>query len=415
MQVSEAISKRFAERTYTDAPVTRDIIAHLLAAAHQAPCSCNLQLMQYVVVDDPELRLKLADIATKKLLWAPVNIFFFVDPRLNTERQATIMGMGAAMQNLALAATEMGLGTCPMAGFKGDNELKTLLGVPEYMEAILIMSVGYPKDSEQQKVRSRLAVEELVHYNQYSPAQPPLKMSDALSDWSIPELINYRRRIGPVYRYADRFRLHIFPDNVYECAAEIAKENVPHTGAKVLDLVSFDSRFAQAVVRNIPDVKLTVSDYFPEVTSIFAAQSDTVSYLEINEENELAADSESFELVTLVHKLNFTPNPAALVREGARVLKKDGLFLVTSEPYNFWKSAGYWLRKFWLCRIKGKSCNVYDNNPYYKIGPYKKRDLASLEKLCKNSGLRLVKRGAVELASTGRFKSEVAYALYAKD
>ena len=73
MDVFESIEKRFSVRSYKDQPIAPEVLQKILEAAWHAPCSCNLQLMQYIVITDIDIREKLAKIATAKMLWAPVN------------------------------------------------------------------------------------------------------------------------------------------------------------------------------------------------------------------------------------------------------------------------------------------------------------------------------------------------------
>lgn len=416
MEVTEAIKSRYSEREYSDTPVDREQVNLLLEAAHEAPCSCNLQLMQYVVVDDPGLREKLSRVATHKMMWAPTNIFFFIDPRYTVKRHSAVMGLGAAMQNMSLTATSLGLATCPMAGFVGDREIKNILGVPEHLEPILILGVGYPKYTKVQKIRQRLPLSSMAHYNQFDPSHASfINPSSQLSDWSVSQLVDYRRRIGPVYRYDDRFLLQIFPRQAYEKAVEVLIEKSNLKDKQVLDLFSFDSCFAKYLFDRSQGANITVSDYFPEVTSQIQNLHEEITFVSIDENNVLGVADSSQDVVTAVEKLQFTPNLEALVREVARVLKSGGQFYVTLEKKPWLKRLYYACMTLYRTYSPFVTSNVYEGSPYYKIGPYREVRMASLKKTCSRYGMSIQATGSASYTSRSRFGLEISYALFTKD
>ncbi|MCX7976141.1 MAG: nitroreductase family protein, partial [Bellilinea sp.] len=51
---------------------------------------------------------------------------------------------GAALQNMLLAATELGLGGCPVASFNKPGLIR-LLNLPEGVEPKLLVTIGKPK------------------------------------------------------------------------------------------------------------------------------------------------------------------------------------------------------------------------------------------------------------------------------
>jgi nitroreductase len=70
-----------------------------------------------------------------------------------------------AMQNLVLAATELGLGTCWIAAFN-EEAAKKALGIPEDVRVVAMTPLGYP-DQEKGPVTRRKQLSTIVHYNQW--------------------------------------------------------------------------------------------------------------------------------------------------------------------------------------------------------------------------------------------------------
>lgn len=168
MNVLEAIAARHSVRDYADAPVAREAIERLLHAAAQAPTAMNTQHWAFGVIQGGE---KLADIGER----ARLALLAELDgrgvtggfrERLEKPDMALFHGATAliviygpagddfaaincalAAENLMLAATELGLGTCWIgmaSALLNDPEFKRELGVPEAMTAVAPIIVGHP-------------------------------------------------------------------------------------------------------------------------------------------------------------------------------------------------------------------------------------------------------------------------------
>ena len=73
----------------------------------------------------------------------------------------------AATENVLLAATDLGLGTCWIAGDKKEycEEVKNLFGVPPSFKLISLISVGWAaKSPRQHKKRS---LQEVLHWEKF--------------------------------------------------------------------------------------------------------------------------------------------------------------------------------------------------------------------------------------------------------
>ena len=68
------------------------------------------------------------------------------------------------MDHISLAAADLGLGTCWVASFDIEAT-RQLLKIPEHIEPIILMSLGYPADNLNEKERKTL--EQLVSYNSW--------------------------------------------------------------------------------------------------------------------------------------------------------------------------------------------------------------------------------------------------------
>ena len=174
------INKRQSVRAYADKPVEREKIARCIEAAHLAPSACNAQPWKFIVVDDTELKNKIADTTTTKMIpmnhftkQAPVHIVVVMEnPNLSSalgsvirDKPFTLIDVGIASIQFCLQASEEGLGTC-MIGWFNEKRVKKLLNIPSSKRAVLIITTGYSASDEIREKR-RKPIGDIFSYNSY--------------------------------------------------------------------------------------------------------------------------------------------------------------------------------------------------------------------------------------------------------
>lgn len=180
MDVLEAIKDRRSIRQYKDTPVPDEVLNKVLDAARWAPSWANTQCTRYVVVKDPATKAKLAETvhkgnpAAEALKSSPIVIVACAELKKSgyyrgevaTDRGDWFMfDVGIAMENLALAAHSLGLGTVH-AGFIPDSKkVGEILGTPEGIVAVEMMPLGYPAAEAKAPPRKELA--DIVFYEKY--------------------------------------------------------------------------------------------------------------------------------------------------------------------------------------------------------------------------------------------------------
>jgi nitroreductase len=174
MDVLEAIRQRRAIRRYLPDPVSRENIRTILDAANWAPSAMNRQQWQFVVVTGKKIgemgesfkrvieeytrnwdssRMRGSPFTREEFIrfaatygGAPVVIAVLTDTANTPDFQrANLESASAAMQNLILAATALGLGTCWMTGpLQDEKALRRILQIPEGKEVIAVTPLGWP-------------------------------------------------------------------------------------------------------------------------------------------------------------------------------------------------------------------------------------------------------------------------------
>ena len=180
MNFLNLVKKRQSTRRYLDRPVERDKIEKCIEAARLAPSATNTQPWKFIVVDNPELREKVARKTFNQIvsfnrfsLQVPV-LIVITSNRMNfsnkitqtlKNRELTPIDIGIAAEHICLQAAEEGLGTCFMGWFD-EKGVKKLLNIPASKRVELIIAMGYPA-SDIIRTKTRKKLHEIMTYNHY--------------------------------------------------------------------------------------------------------------------------------------------------------------------------------------------------------------------------------------------------------
>lgn len=180
MKFLDLVNKRQSVRGYLEQPVEREKIDRCLEAARVAPSACNSQPWRFIVVDDPELRLKVAKETFGKILsfnhfsmQAPVLVVIITEKskpiaRIGgaiKDKTYNLIDIGIAAEHFCLQAVEEGLGTC-MLGWFDSKKLYEYLNIPKNKQIDLIITLGYPKN-EDVRTKKRKNIDEIRTFNSF--------------------------------------------------------------------------------------------------------------------------------------------------------------------------------------------------------------------------------------------------------
>lgn len=177
--LDEIIKGRKSTRNYKSDPVEKEKIMLLLEAACLAPSACNAQPWKFIVVENPRLKEDVVKEGLNNLVvanrWAqdaPVIIAvcsltkFFVHKVAEKIQDVDyhLIDLGIACEHLVLKAEELGLGTCYIGWFRG-KEIKKILKIPSSHKIECLITLGYPKETEQTSARAaRKSIEEIAEF-----------------------------------------------------------------------------------------------------------------------------------------------------------------------------------------------------------------------------------------------------------
>ena len=154
MDFWEVVARRYSVRDYADnRDVPQDIIEKVLSAAIQAPSGGNRQSWRFIVVRNEGLRATLcqASFGQKFVAGAPVVIAVCAMPEVSGSRYGdrgrhlfTIQDTAAAIENMLLAATALGLGTCWVGSFD-ERAVAEALALSADLRPVALVPIGYPR------------------------------------------------------------------------------------------------------------------------------------------------------------------------------------------------------------------------------------------------------------------------------
>ena len=171
MSVLDVIKERRSVRSYKPDPIPEDVLQRVLDAARFSPSGKNLQPWKFILVNDENLKRRLAEASVGQyfVAEAPLVIVACAFPdkcysRMGNYMKSWPVDVAIAIEHLMLQAQEEGLGTCWIGAFE-EEDVKAILDIPEGVRVLALTPVGYT--TENPAPRGRKSLEEIISYNSY--------------------------------------------------------------------------------------------------------------------------------------------------------------------------------------------------------------------------------------------------------
>ena len=195
MELSEVISRRRMTRAFTARPLDDGVVDGLLSLALRAPSAGNTQGREFVVLEGAEQTDRYWQATTDEawrtgsrryagLSRAPVIVLVFADPpayvaryrerdkqRQDAEEVEWIVPFwfvdaAFATMHLLLGASDRGVGAAFLGNFRGEDALRTALGIPDRLRWLGAVLLGEPADPDppsSSSDRPRRTLDDSVH------------------------------------------------------------------------------------------------------------------------------------------------------------------------------------------------------------------------------------------------------------
>ncbi len=162
MDALEAIRKRRSVRSYTGESIPREDLEKIVDAGRLAATGNNKQPWDFIVITERGMIDQLK-IAAQWMENAAAVIAVVLDP----SSRWWLEDGAAAVENMLIASTALGYGSCWLEGYTlpREQEFKVLLGIPEKRRLLTLVPLGVPTDWP--STHSKKSLEEVIHWERY--------------------------------------------------------------------------------------------------------------------------------------------------------------------------------------------------------------------------------------------------------
>ena len=160
MDVMTAITGRRSIRAYEPRDIEEEKLSSILEAGRLAPSARNMQEWKFVVVRDPDTKKKLVP-AAKNQAFVGEAAVVIAACAVDTQHVMTCgqlcypIDVAISVDHMSLKAWEEGIGSCWIGAFYEDK-VKEILGIPQSVRVVSMLTLGYPKDTPPPRPRKPL-------------------------------------------------------------------------------------------------------------------------------------------------------------------------------------------------------------------------------------------------------------------
>lgn len=161
MDALEAIRKRRSVRNYTGEPIPLEDLQTIVDAGRLAASGSNRQPWDFIVITNRGMINQLK-VAAQWMENAGAIIAVVLDPA----SRWWVEDGAAAVENMLIASTALGYGSCWLEGYTllREEEFKALLGVPAHKRLLTLIPIGVPVEWPTKQKKS---LEEVIHWEEY--------------------------------------------------------------------------------------------------------------------------------------------------------------------------------------------------------------------------------------------------------
>jgi len=158
MDALEAIKKRRSVRKFTGEKIPKEHLEIIVDAGRLAASGNNQQPWEFIIITDTEMINELKVAAQ----WME-NAGAIIAVVLNPESRWWIEDGAAAVENILIAATALGYGSCWLEGYtlQREYEFKGLLNVPEKYRLLTLVPIGVPVEWP---VKEKRNLKDIIHW-----------------------------------------------------------------------------------------------------------------------------------------------------------------------------------------------------------------------------------------------------------
>jgi len=152
MQTIDAIMKRRSIRKYQKEAIPDEDLKKILECGRQAPSAANRQPWRFIVVEEQALKEKVASACSGQMWMADADVILVGIGIPSISEKWYPVDVAIAMQNMIIAATDLGYGSCWIGAFS-QEDVKNALNIPENEKVIALTPLGVPDQEPEPRPR----------------------------------------------------------------------------------------------------------------------------------------------------------------------------------------------------------------------------------------------------------------------
>lgn len=163
MNFFDVIHSRRSVREYTGEAIRKEDLEKIIDAARMAPSGGNRQPWHFVMVTEKHMVEKIASHFSTNFAQSGAFVAVVLDEAVS---KWCLQDGSAAIENMMLAATALGIGSCWLEGTtqRSEGVLKSLLNIPEAMKLQTMISLGVPVEWPTHPKKS---LAEVLHWEKF--------------------------------------------------------------------------------------------------------------------------------------------------------------------------------------------------------------------------------------------------------
>jgi nitroreductase len=164
LSVQDFIRTRRSVRKYVPKDIPFDLVVQIMESAKYAPFAGNIMNFKIIVVKNESKRKAISEACSQQhwMADAPVHLVIVAEPEKIERfygtrgiRLYSVQGIAAAIQNMLLTATELGVGSCWVGAFD-EEMIRSTLNMPEHLDIHAVITLGEPAEKPHLPPRYRL-------------------------------------------------------------------------------------------------------------------------------------------------------------------------------------------------------------------------------------------------------------------
>jgi nitroreductase len=163
MEVFDAVRTVLAVRNYRDKIMPPEVVQRIVEAGRLTGSGMNRQPWHFIVVEKRDTLRRLGALANsgRYIAQAPLAIVVAIE-----RTTFSVSDASRAIQSMILTAWSEGVSS-NWVGFRGLDEVQSLLSIPDELEVLAIIPFGYPAQPIGKGKKKRKSISEVAHLERF--------------------------------------------------------------------------------------------------------------------------------------------------------------------------------------------------------------------------------------------------------